>query len=83
MFSFRITLVNNYGVSEFEADLVKVFIQAWAKKTKTIFLETDSQVLDEQFLIYISDFISTGVLPEIFSQEDKEGIFQRSKGIWK
>jgi hypothetical protein len=34
---FHITLVNNYEVAEFQADLVKVFKPSGAQKTKTVF----------------------------------------------
>jgi dynein heavy chain len=62
---------------------VKVFTQAGAQKKPTVFLLTDSQVLDEQFLIYVSDFLSTGVLLDIFAQEDKDGISNSVKGDMK
>ena len=80
---FQITLANNYGPAEFAADLVKVFTQSGGKKQPTVFLLTDSQVIDEQFLIPLSDFMSTGSLPDIFSQEDKENIYGAVKGDMK
>ncbi|OHS95209.1 Dynein heavy chain family protein [Tritrichomonas foetus] len=80
---FQITLANNYGMNEFYADLIKVFIQTGGKKYPTVFLLTDAQVTDEKFLIPISDFLSTGVLPDIFSQEDKEIIYSAVKGDMK
>ena len=80
---FQITLANNYGLNEFGQDLVKVFTLSGGKKQPTVFLLTDSQVIDEQFLIPISDFLSTGVLPDIFSQEDKENVYTAVKGDMK
>jgi len=71
---FQITLSSNYGIPEFEADLHKVFILTGGKKQPTVFLLTDSQVIDEQFLIYVSDFLSTGALPDVFQPEDIESI---------
>lgn len=40
---FQITLANNNGVTEFNADLIKLFIQTGGKKNPTVFLLTDSQ----------------------------------------
>ena len=80
---FQITLANNYGMAEFNADLLKVFIQAGGKKIPTVFLLTDAQVTDEKFLIPISDFLSTGILPDLFAPEDKEIIFGMVKGDMK
>jgi hypothetical protein len=48
---------------------------------KTVPLLTDSQILDEQFLIFVLNFLSTGVPPDIFSQEDNKGFFQLLKVI--
>ena len=80
---FQITLSNNYGVAEFNADLVKVFILSGGKKQPTVFLLTDAQVIDEKFLIPISDFLSTGVLPDVFQPDDFEQIFSLIKGDMK
>ncbi|KAK8861127.1 hypothetical protein M9Y10_012822 [Tritrichomonas musculus] len=80
---FQITLANNYGMAEFGADLVKAFTLAGGKKQPTVFLLTDSQVIDEQFLIPISDFLSTGVIPDVFAQEDKENVYAAVKGDMK
>jgi dynein heavy chain len=80
---FQIALANNYGVPEFQADLVKVFTQAGSRKQPTVFLLTDSQVLDERFLIFISDYLSTGVLPYIFAQKEKEIIYNAVKDDMK
>ena len=80
---FQITLANNYGMNEFYADLINVFISTGGRKNPTVFLLTDAQVIDEKFLIPISDFLSTGVLPDIFSQDDKEIIFSAVKGDMK
>ncbi|KAH0788142.1 Dynein heavy chain family protein [Histomonas meleagridis] len=77
---FQINLTNNYGINEFNTDLVKLFTNAGGKKQNTVFLLTDTQIIDEQFLIPISDFLSTGVLPDIFTQEDKEIIYSQIKG---
>ena len=75
---FQITLAN-YGVMEFNADLVKVFLQA-GKKQPTVFLLTGSQGIDERMLIPISDFLSAGVLPGIFGQEGRELVYSTVEG---
>jgi dynein heavy chain len=79
----QITRANNYGMTEFGADLVKAFTASGGKKQPTVFLLTDSQVTDEQFLIPISDFLSTGVIPDVFAQEDKENVYTAVKGDMK
>ena len=80
---FQMSLANNYGINEFKADLVKVFLQSGGKKQKTVFLLTDSQIIEEKFLIPISDFLSTGVLPDVFVNEDKDSIYNAVKNDMK
>jgi dynein heavy chain len=67
-------------MTEFGADLVRIFSEAGGKKQPTVFLLTDSQVMDEQFLIPVSDFLSTGVIPDVFAPEDKENVYGMIKG---
>jgi dynein heavy chain len=71
---------NNYGMTEFDADLVRIFSAADGKKQSAVFLLTDSQVTDGQFLISVSDFLSTGVIPDVFAPEDKENVYGMIKG---
>lgn len=40
---FQITLANNYGVAEFNANLIKLFIQTGGKKNPIALLLTDSK----------------------------------------
>jgi len=80
---FQISLANNYGMNEFKADLVRLFIQSGGKKQRTVFLLTDSQVIEERFLIPISDFLSTGVLPDVFAPEDKDAVYDSVKNDMK
>jgi dynein heavy chain len=79
----QIARANNYGMTEFGADLVRIFSAAGGKKQPTVFLLTDSQVTDEQFLIPVSDFLSTGVIPDVFAPEDKENVYGMIKGDMK
>lgn len=34
----------------------------------TMFLMTDNQIVKEQFLVYINDLLSTGVVSDLFTQ---------------
>jgi dynein heavy chain len=76
----QIARANNYGMTDFGVDLVRIFSAAGRKKQPTVFLLTDSQVTDEQFLIPVSDFLSTGVIPDVFALEDKENVYGMIKG---
>lgn len=57
--------------------------QSLGKKQPTVFLLTGSQGIDERMLIPISDFLSAGVLPGIFGQEDRELVYSTVDGDMK
>lgn len=38
-----------------------------------MFLLTDNQIVREQFLVYINDLLSTGLVADLFTQEDRDG----------
>jgi dynein heavy chain len=44
------------------------------ENTKTVFLFTDEQVLDESFLEIINNLLTTGIVSALFTDEEKDGI---------
>ncbi|KAI6074586.1 Dynein heavy chain 11, axonemal isoform X2 [Aix galericulata] len=55
-------------------DLASLYIKTGAKNMPTVFLLTDAQVPDECFLVLINDLLASGAVPDLFSDEDVEGI---------
>jgi hypothetical protein len=47
-------------------------LQAGAKGQPVVFLMTDNQIVKEQFLVYINDLLSTGIVADLFTPEDKD-----------
>lgn len=43
-------------------------LQAGVKGTPITFLLTDKQIINEKFLVYINDLLSTGYIPDLCSQ---------------
>ena len=39
-----------------------------------LFLLTDSQIVDNKFLVYINDILSAGYIPELFAPDEIDGI---------
>lgn len=39
-----------------------------------MFLFTDSQIVDEKMLVFVNDLLSSGEIPDLFAQEDKDEI---------
>ncbi|KAK2511171.1 hypothetical protein Q9233_017172 [Columba guinea] len=57
---FQITLRKGYGIPDLRADLANLYLKAGVKNIGTVFLMTDAQVADEQFLVLVNDFLASG-----------------------
>ncbi|NWT02283.1 DYH9 protein, partial [Mionectes macconnelli] len=71
---FQITLRKGYGILDLKADLANLYLKAGVKNTGTVFLLTDGQVVDEQFLVLVNDFLASGEIPDLFPDEEVENI---------
>ncbi|CAE8644925.1 unnamed protein product [Polarella glacialis] len=70
-------LVNQqYGMNELKMDLQEFYKKAAVKPALPhTFLLTDSQIIDERFLVCINDMLSSGNVPDLFAREELDGIF--------
>ncbi|KAH0517950.1 Dynein heavy chain 17, axonemal [Microtus ochrogaster] len=71
---FQITLKKGYGVPDLKLDLATQYIKAAVKNVPSVFLMTDSQVAEEQFLVLINDLLASGEIPGLFGEDDLENI---------
>ncbi|XP_041102237.1 dynein heavy chain 11, axonemal-like [Polyodon spathula] len=71
---FQVTLRKGYGIQDLRVDLANLYIKTGAKNMPTVFLLTDAQVPDERFLVLINDLLASGEIPELFSDEEVDGI---------
>ncbi|NXU79289.1 DYH17 protein, partial [Oreotrochilus melanogaster] len=44
-----------------QADLANQYLKSGVKNVGTVFLMTDTQVADEQFLVLVNDFLASGM----------------------
>ncbi|XP_008293045.1 dynein heavy chain 11, axonemal [Stegastes partitus] len=71
---FQITLSKGYSIQDLKMDLAGLFLKTGVKNQRVALLLTDAQIPDERFLVIINDLLATGEIPELFSDEDIEGI---------
>ena len=55
-------------------------LQAGVKGTAITFLMTDNQIVNEKFLVYINDLLSTGYIADLCTQEDKDNFCNSVRG---
>uniref|UniRef100_A0A1X7UR28 AAA+ ATPase domain-containing protein n=1 Tax=Amphimedon queenslandica TaxID=400682 RepID=A0A1X7UR28_AMPQE len=71
---FEITLSRGYGEEEFREDLKSLYHKLGIDNKKTVFLFTDGHVAQESFLELINNMLTSGMVPALFPDDEKEAI---------
>ncbi|XP_049903056.1 dynein axonemal heavy chain 11 [Epinephelus moara] len=71
---FQITLSKGYSIQDLKMDLAGLFLKTGVKNQRMALLLTDAQIPDERFLVIINDLLASGEIPELFSEDEIEGI---------
>ncbi|XP_051263753.1 dynein axonemal heavy chain 11 isoform X2 [Dicentrarchus labrax] len=71
---FQITLSKGYSSQDLKMDLADLFLKTGVKNQRVALLMTDAQIPDERFLVLINDLLASGEIPELFSEEEIEGV---------
>ena len=74
--TFEIVLTRGYGENEFRESL-KVLYNMLASGKQVVFLFTDDQVAHEGFLEYINNMLTTGMVPTLFEDDEKEQLMSQ------
>ena len=77
---FRIVVATNYGLGDLKTDIQTLFTKTGVSGLEMLFLLTDSQIVDNRFLVYINDILSSGYIPELFAPDELDGILGKIRG---
>jgi ABC-type dipeptide/oligopeptide/nickel transport system ATPase component len=72
---FQISVTQTYGMNDLKTDLQDLYRKTGVKGNPVTFLLTDAQIVDDQWLVYINDLLSSGDIPDLFTSEEKDGIY--------
>ena len=72
---FLITLARGYKEKDFREDLKKLYELLTVKET--VFLFTDSHVLEEGFLELVNNMLTIGMVPALFDEDGKKQMTER------
>ncbi|XP_071943674.1 dynein axonemal heavy chain 1-like isoform X2 [Antedon mediterranea] len=78
---FQIELSKNYGTNEWREDLKKVMLKAGLENKPMVFLFSDSQIKSESFLEDINNILNSGDVPNIYSFDELDQIYNAMKPI--
>merc|ERR1711871_1315183 len=70
----QIVISATYSMNDFKDDLKWMYNRAGVRENGVLFLITDNQIVDEKFLIYMNDLLATGNIPDLFTNEEADGI---------
>lgn len=71
---FQIAIKPNYGINDLKTDLNNLYRRAGLKGLSSVFLLSDGQITDEHFLVYINDYLSSGEIFGLFTDDEVEEI---------
>jgi dynein heavy chain len=69
---FQITLSRGYGEEQFKNDLKDLYKLLGANEV--VFLFTDAHVVEEGFLEFINNMLTTGMVPALYEQDEKDAL---------
>ena len=78
---FEISLSRGYDETNFREDLKVLYHKLGIENggRKISFLFTDSHVAEEGFLELINNMLTTGAVPALFADDEKDGNFSKPK----
>lgn len=77
---FKIVVSTNYGLGDLKTDIQTLFMKTGVQGLEMLFLLTDSQIVDDKFLVYINDILSAGYIAELFAPDEIDGILGKIRG---
>jgi len=70
----QLAITSKFKVDDLKEELRAMYIACGVKGTQIVFLMTDSQIVNEQFLVYINGILTSGWIPDLFPKEDIDNI---------
>uniref|UniRef100_A0A9L0IQP0 Dynein axonemal heavy chain 10 n=1 Tax=Equus asinus TaxID=9793 RepID=A0A9L0IQP0_EQUAS len=74
---FEILLSRGYSENNFRDDLKNLYLKLGLENKTMIFLFTDAHVAEEGFLELINNMLTSGIVPALFPEEEKESILSQ------
>jgi dynein heavy chain, axonemal len=69
---FQITLSRGYAEEQFKDDLKELY--KLLGTSEVVFLFTDAHVVEEGFLEFINNMLTTGMVPALYAQDEKDAL---------
>lgn len=80
---FQIAVTQSYGMGDMKNDIMELYTKAGVKQSQISFILTDTQIVNDQWLVFINDFLSTGYIPDLYSNEEMDGVINGIRNLAK
>lgn len=77
---FQIQIKKGFCSQDMKDEMAALYMKVGLKNIATVFLISDTQIPDESILIYINDFLASGEIPDLFSDDQLESIMNTIRG---
>ncbi|XP_067295015.1 dynein axonemal heavy chain 10 isoform X2 [Pseudorasbora parva] len=74
---FEIVLSRGYSETNFREDLKTLYLKLGIENKKMVFLFTDAHVAEEGFLELINNMLTSGMVPALFPDDEKESVLNQ------
>ncbi|CAD2219679.1 dynein heavy chain [Angomonas deanei] len=71
---FQILVTSAYDITDFRTDMQELYRKCGVKGYPFAFILTDTQIVSLDMLVYLNDMLSSGNVPELFNQDERDGI---------
>jgi dynein heavy chain len=72
---FQIQVTATYGMADLRQDLQDLYTKTGQKGMQISFILTDTQVVDDEWLVFINDYLSTGRIQDLYSEEELDAVY--------
>lgn len=81
--TFEISLSRGYNDNSFREDMKRLYNMVGVENKKVVFLFTAAHIADESFLELVNNMLMTGVVPSLFTDEEKDAIVSSCRNAAK
>lgn len=70
----QVAVTSSFKIEDLKEELRSMYIATGVKGSQIVFLMTDSQIVKEEFLVFINGMLTSGWIPDLFPKEDIDNI---------